>query len=141
MTPRARRDGLLVEALADELLVFDERTQKCHVLNRTAAAVWRRCDGRAGITELAQVAAGASGLPARDEIARLALDHLNAAGLIEDAPPVGGRSAISRRAVVRRLGLAAGLAALLPAVESMVAPRAAEAQSVLTTIVLGTIAS
>jgi hypothetical protein len=129
MEPRARSKDLIVEALDGELLVFDQQTQECHVLNRAAAAVWRHCDGRTGATDLAARASEASGLPSRPEIAALALGELGRARLL-DVPGAGGPDArVTRRAVIRRLGLAAGLAALLPAVESIVAPRAAEAQS------------
>ena len=128
MEPRARTDRILVETLGDEVLVFDERNDKCHVLNRAAAAVWRRCDGRAGPAELAAAAAEVSGLPVRGEIAALALEQLGAAGLLEApvSPPGPG---LSRRTLIRKLGLAAGLAAVLPAVESIVAPQPAEAQT------------
>jgi Coenzyme PQQ synthesis protein D (PqqD) len=128
MEPRARTHGILMETLDDEVLVFDERTEKCHVLNRVAAAVWRRCDGHTSRSELATVAAEVSGLPAREEIVSLALGQLATAGLLETPISAPG-SGLSRRALIRRLGLAAGLAALLPAVESMVAPQPAQAQS------------
>ena len=129
MEPRARSRDLIVEALDNELLVFDQRNQQCHVLNQTAAAVWRRCDGRNGEAELAAAASEASGLPPRPEIATLAIDQLRHALLLEGAADATSSVRLTRRAVIRRLGLAAGLAALLPAVESIVAPRAAEAQS------------
>lgn len=63
MKPRARSQDLIVEALDDELLVFDQQNQECHVLNRAAAAVWRRCDGRTDVPKLAAAASEASGLP------------------------------------------------------------------------------
>lgn len=125
MKPRARADAILVEKLDDEMLVYDQRSGHCHVLNRTAAAAWRRCDGQSGLPELASAIADVSDLPAREEIAALALDELRRAQLVEG----GGARGLSRRALIRRLGLAAGLAVLLPAVESVVAPRPADAQS------------
>src|SRR5262245_48348162 len=128
MEPRARTEDLLVKSLGDDVLVFDTRSQTYHALNRTAAAVWERCDGHTGLTELTQVAAAASGLPARPEIAGLALRQLGAAGLLK-TPAGRPDPGLSRRALIRRLGLAAGLAAGLPVVESVVAPRAADAQS------------
>ena len=129
MRPRARSQDLIVEALEGELLVFDQQNQECHVLNRAAAAVWRRCDGRTGVPALAAAASEASGLPPRDEIAALALDQLRQARLLEGSADEVSRLRLTRRAVIRRLGLVAGLATLLPAVETIVAPRAAEAQS------------
>jgi hypothetical protein len=129
MEPRARSKDLIVEALDGELLVFDQQTQGCHVLNRAAAAIWRHCDGRTGAEDLAARASEVSGLPPRPEIAALALEELRRARLLEAPTDEKGSARVTRRAVIRRLGLAAGLAALLPAVESIVAPRAAEAQS------------
>lgn len=128
MEPRARKNDLLVKPLGGEVLVFDTRSQTYHALNRTAVAVWERCDGRAGMTELAVAAAAASGLPARPEIAALALHQLADAGLLE-TPVRRPRAGLSRRALIRKLGLAAGLTVALPVVESIVAPQAADAQS------------
>jgi hypothetical protein len=52
--PRARADGLIVKELADELLVYDIQRDKAHCLNLTAAAVWKQCDGRATVPEIAR---------------------------------------------------------------------------------------
>ncbi len=46
--PRARKEGLLIQELPEEVLVFDLSTAKAHCLNHTAALVWRRCDGKKG---------------------------------------------------------------------------------------------
>src|SRR5262249_52266190 len=44
--PAARERGLIVQELADELLVYDEGRHRAHCLNLTAALVWRRMEGR-----------------------------------------------------------------------------------------------
>ena len=43
--PIARRENLIVEELPDEVLVYDLTTDKAHCLNRTAALIWKNCDG------------------------------------------------------------------------------------------------
>lgn len=62
MLPTARRTGVLVRALGDELIVFDRATLRAHRLNPTAAAVWRACDGATSVAGLCTraIAAGAS---------------------------------------------------------------------------------
>ncbi|MEW5981651.1 MAG: hypothetical protein AB1806_04695 [Acidobacteriota bacterium] len=37
--PRAREDGLIAEDIGTEVVVYDDRTEKAHHLNRTAAIV------------------------------------------------------------------------------------------------------
>ena len=48
--PLARSEELVIEELGDELLVYDERTQRAHCLSATAARVWRACDGKGRLT-------------------------------------------------------------------------------------------
>src|SRR5581483_8256515 len=43
--PLARSEGLLVESIGDELLVYDEQRRVAHSLNETVTLVWRACDG------------------------------------------------------------------------------------------------
>jgi hypothetical protein len=124
MKPRARRSGLLLRELPDELLVYDLERHHAHCLNRTAALVFRHADGSRAPAELVRLL----GPNASGEIVTLALGQLAAAGLLE--PPQGegehvGAERISRREGARRIGLAAAL--LLPAVATIVAPTPVEA--------------
>jgi hypothetical protein len=57
--PRARQDGLLEEAVGEELLIYDQSSHTAHSLSPIAACVWRHCDGEHDIAELARLA-GAS---------------------------------------------------------------------------------
>jgi hypothetical protein len=52
--PQARRDGLLIRSLADELVVYDLKSFRAACLNRSAAAVWQRCDGKHSVEMIAQ---------------------------------------------------------------------------------------
>ena len=47
--PRARKEGLVVQDMPDELLVYDVDRHKAHCLNQTAALVWKRCDGKTSV--------------------------------------------------------------------------------------------
>ena len=44
-TPRARQNDLVIQDAANELVVYDTKTDKAYVLNPTAAAVWRIISG------------------------------------------------------------------------------------------------
>jgi hypothetical protein len=66
--PRARTSGLVVKTLAEEVLVYDLTRHKAHSLNRSAAAVWRRLDGRTSIGDLARHLREDLGGPADESI-------------------------------------------------------------------------
>jgi hypothetical protein len=125
--PQARTENLLVRDLPNgELMVYDTQRDQAHTLNRSAALVWRHCDGK---REAAQVAAHLHeemGLPAEVELVWQAVARLQKAKLLQAGP---GTDSVSRRALVKKLGLAAGLAALVPVVDSISAPAAATAGS------------
>jgi hypothetical protein len=127
--PDARRTRLLVHEVGDELVVYDRERHRAHRLNRAAGTVWRRCDGRTSVRELAVALATELAVPVNEDVVRLALAQLERARLLRDpvGEPVPG-PAISRRQVVRRLGAAGGLALLLPAVTSITAPTPVMAQ-------------
>lgn len=120
MKPLARRDGLLIRELPDELLVYDKTDHRAHCLNRTAATVFRHADGTRTTAEIARLLA--PGEPDGEPTVAEALARLAAAGLLESRPPL---ESTSRREALRRVGL--GAAVLLPAVASIVAPTPAEA--------------
>lgn len=123
--PRARQSSLVVQELADELLVYDQERFKAHCLNRTAALVWKHCDGKKTTKEIALALEKEVGLPVGEELVWLALGQLGKSRLLtERVAPTSARG-ISRREVIRRVGLAAAVA--LPVVTSIVAPKAAQA--------------
>ena len=130
MKPQARKDGLVVQELPEETLVYDLECDRAHCLNRAAALVWRHCDGRTTPRDLARLLESEVGLPNDEAVVHLALERLARVRLLEE--PVSRPSAVahySRRDVLRRLGAAAGVAILLPAVQSILAPDAAQAAS------------
>jgi len=116
--------------MPDGLLVYDQDRHEAHSLNQTAALVWRHCDGTMGVPEMAALLQREMNLPAEEAVVWLALDRLEKAHLLQNCLTRPADSAgISRRAIIRKIGLAGGLVALLPLVESLTAPKAAYAQS------------
>lgn len=136
LMPRARKADLVVRELPDEVLVYDLKRDKAHCLNPAAAFVWRRCNGRRSVSEVARALAKDSQTPADVQIVWLALDQLDRFHLLEERiMRPAGLPRVSRRDIMR-LGAAAAVA--LPAIISIVAPTAANAQTAITPAVCGT---
>jgi hypothetical protein len=127
--PRAREVEIVVQELPDEVLVYDLKRHKAHCLNQSAAFVWRRCDGRTSVAEMARLLGEELRAPVSEEVVWLALDRLGKARLLEGRAPEWLGPGLSRREVVRKLGLGAAVA--LPLIISVTAPTAAQAQTVL----------
>jgi hypothetical protein len=128
--PRARAEGVVVRELPDEVLVYDLETHRAVCLNSTAAAVWRLCDGRRTPADIRRALEKSSGGNVPEEVVWLALEQLNRDRLLDACiprPPL--LAGISRRELIRRIGITAAVA--LPAVASIVAPTPAQAGSCL----------
>ncbi len=124
--PIARKAGLVVQEVPDEVLVYDLDTNKAHCLNKTAAAVWRFCDGKTSVPEIAQFLSSESGTNVDSDLVWLAIDQLNESALLETQaePKFAGQS---RREAIRKIGIASMIA--LPIVASLVAPKSAMAST------------
>jgi Coenzyme PQQ synthesis protein D (PqqD) len=126
--PRARQEDLVIEGLGEETLVYDMRNHKAHCLNRTAALVWERCDGRATVAEMTTVLEKELSVMVRAEVVWVAIEQLDKAQLLTGAMPRAmAQRGLSRRAVIQKIGLGAALA--LPLVTSILAPTSAEAST------------
>lgn len=125
--PKARRDKLIVKELDDETLVYDLTDDKAHCLNRTAALVWKNCDGSKSVEEINASLAAEAGTPVDKRVIWLALDQLKKFKLLSETPAAPTVFAgMSRRQLMRGLSIAA---IALPAVVSIIAPTAASAAS------------
>ena len=118
--PRARRNGLIVEVLPDEVLIYDSDRDVALCLNQAVTSVWKLCDGQTTPARMAlliekefQVSSGA-------EIVSLALKRLDECNLLAAKVPTF-LPGISRRELVRRLGIAA---ALVPVITLILVPTA-----------------
>lgn len=127
-----RIDDVIIERCGSEMVVFVPATNEAHSLNRTASVIFDLCDG---VTTPAQMVAALQdvGLPADTAIVNLALAELSEASLVvvDDQRQQLG---VSRRTVIRRLGLSAAAIAMLPVVETiLVQPAAAQTSGTTTT--------
>ena len=115
-------DGLHLQKLADEVMVYNEADGRAHALNPMAAAVLEQCNGTRDRDELVDAVAASAETPVDLDVIDLALNDLVDAGLIE-----GGEHApkISRRSLIRKMGVGTAAAAALPIVESVITPAAA----------------
>ena len=124
--PIARKDGIVVQEVPGELLVYDLDTDEAHCLNETAAIVWNACDGKTSVSDIAAAIAATSKGSATDDLVWLALDQLNERNLLEEeiAPKFVGES---RRDVLKKIGL--GTMVALPIIASLAAPKSVLAAS------------
>ena len=134
--PIARQEQLIVEEVLDETIIYDLRRNRAHSLNRTAALVWRHCDGRTGVRTLARLLAKELEVPPSEAMVWMALNRLAKARLLDVSPtPPAPSVTYSRRAVMQTLGAVGKVALILPVVHSILTPLAVQAQSCLTAAV------
>lgn len=123
--PLARTDGLVVQEMPDELLVYDVKADKAHCLNATAASVWKACDGALTVADLSASFDAEAGSSRGEGVVLLALEQLQENGLLQNPLDLG--PSYSRRDLVRGIGLASLIA--LPVVASLAMPTSAMAAS------------
>jgi hypothetical protein len=120
--PLARTRGLLCEAVGEEAVIFDRDSKKAFRLNRTATIVWRHCDGKTSVEDLAGILQRELQLTeAAEPLVEMALQQVESMGLLE-AP-----SGVTRRQAGKAIAAAAGL---VPFVTAIALPTPARAASV-----------
>src|SRR3954447_19559512 len=120
--PVARKSGLVIQELPDEVLVYDLNSNKAHCLNQTASMVWKSCDGKTSISEIAE----AFGTGNNEDLVWLAIDQLGESELLEKVVESKFHGQ-SRREVIKKIGLASIIA--VPVIASLVAPQNALAST------------
>lgn len=139
VVPRARNADLITKDAEGELLIYDRINDRAHCLNSTAAIVWRLCDGKRSVTDIADCLKRADLNVFIDksearEVVALAVQRLMRARLLvrpsgEDAhgsaTMIPKLRRMKRRDAIKRIGLGAAIA--LPTVMSLTAPTPAEA--------------
>jgi len=113
--PMARQNGIVVQEMPDEVLVYDLDSNKAHCLNQSAALVWKSCDGTNTVADIVKQFDG----KVTEDFVWLAIDQLSENGLLQGGitPRFKGQS---RRQVLKTIGLASMVA--LPVIASLVAP-------------------
>jgi hypothetical protein len=133
--PKARKENVITRELGDELLVYDEDRHEAYCFNRTAALVWKHCDGRTSIEQITahlgkEIKADFQ-TPIDERLVWLAISQFKRDHLLEDKVEIpkavlaSVNGQLNRRQVIRALGITAVVA--VPLVSSIVAPTAAQA--------------
>ena len=120
--PVARREGLVIQEMTDEVLVYDLETNKAHCLNETSAFVWNACDGNRTVADITKLIGNQAGKPVEENLIWLAIDQLNENNLLASELKANFKGQ-TRREAIKKIGMAAVIA--LPIVASLVAPPAA----------------
>lgn len=116
---QVRGPHLIVEALGEELVIYDRHTNKAHLLDPRAVAIWNAAEKGCSMDDLAGVVEGDT-IEDRTRVAQLAVAELERAGLLQSEVP-----ALERRQLLKSLGTMAAL----PMVVSILAPTSAAAAS------------
>ncbi|MDQ1639678.1 MAG: hypothetical protein QOF62_3017 [Pyrinomonadaceae bacterium] len=120
--PLARTEQLIVKEVDGEMLVYDLKTDQAHCLNKTAADVWKNCDGEKSLNDITAALANDSGAAVDEGAVWLALDQLKQFKLLAEVPSAPASFAgMTRRQLVRTLGVAA---IALPVIVSITSPTA-----------------
>jgi hypothetical protein len=128
VAPLSRKNDIVVQDLNGEVLIYDLKLNKAFCLNETSALVWQACDGNKSVDEISRSISKQMNQPANDDLVWLALDQLKQENLLENSEEVVANfDGMSRREVIRKIGLGTMIA--LPFVTGLIAPTAAQAQS------------
>lgn len=122
--PRAVTENLVIRELDDETLVYDMDRDEAHCLNRTAALVWKMCDGKTTVPTAAVKLRDELGMPVDKDLVHFSIKQLQKFHLVERTfklPAVGRRDLI--------LKYAPAALALVPLIVSITAPTPARAAS------------
>src|SRR5437899_2913566 len=112
MLPTARQHNLTLKELPEETLVYDLENHKAHCLNRTSALVWKHCDGKTTVQQLAAKIEQALHVPGAVAVVQLALEQLSKRQLLVEPvqlPSEQGRC--SRREMLKDLAKKLAVAA------------------------------
>jgi hypothetical protein len=116
-------DRIIAKEIETETLLYDERTHRAWCLNRSSACIWRLCDGRRTVQQIADAAGSELGSAVSEDLVLLALAELREKELLEESSAAMLPDDMSRRAMIGRAGIAA--VALLPVIAAITAPTAA----------------
>lgn len=120
--PVARKQGLVVQEMPEEVLIYDLDTNKAHCLNKTAAFVWKSCDGNKSVADITKSFENDFGNAVDEDLVWLAIEQLGDKNLLSESLPTSFKGH-TRREVIKKIGFASVIA--LPVVASLAAPTSA----------------
>jgi len=135
--PTARDEGLLVETVGDETVVYDLETKQAHCLKPLAAAVFTSADGATSVDEIATKAEEQLGEPVTVAQVQDAIAELDATALLATPLLAGNGNGLNRRQMIGKSAAAAGALAGASLITSIVAPTALAAGTGIPTGCLG----
>lgn len=119
--PLARAEGLLVETIGDETVVYDLESKEAHCLKGLAAVAFAQADGINDLADIAELAGYRLSRPVTADEVGDSLAQLEEHGLVQAAPADRGNG-LSRREALRTFA-AAGAGTVL--ITTVTAPLAA----------------
>lgn len=129
--PQARQEEIVIQELPDETLIYDLKSHKAHCLNQTSALIWKYCDGQTTAAEMAKLLERDLRTPINQDLVWFTLERLAKARLLKERIVWPHETArLSRREVMRKLGLGAAIAA--PLIMTVAAPQSVHAASCVT---------
>ncbi len=120
--PLARTQDILMQDLGNEILLYDLTINKAFCLNQTTSIVFKYCDGNTSFADLRLKEKDLS-----DEVIYLTLDLLQKENLLKFKDYQADFNGLSRREVIRKVGLASMVA--LPVISTLIAPNSVMALS------------
>ncbi len=126
--PLARSSNLVIQESNTELLIYDLKTDKAYCLNETSSLVWQLCNGKHTVAEISDKLSKQMKMLVGEDFVWIAIDQFRKDELLEYEIEMDERfSGLSRREIIRKVGFTSMVA--LPIISSVVAPKAAMAQS------------
>src|SRR3954447_26788592 len=135
--PAARSEGLLVQSVGEETVIYDREAKAAHCLKPLAAIVFGHSDGRTTVRELAKISTERLGETVGETDVADAVSQLDAFGLLQtvaivsagDDRPESDANVVSRREMMRRVGFAGAATVAATSLVTSVAPSTALAAS------------
>jgi hypothetical protein len=132
---RARSEGLLIERVDTEMVIYDLETKEAHCLKDLAAAVFEHSDGSRTLSAVTALVRERLGESIGEPEVAAAVEQLERAQLLEGAPLIdvsdaSSPQAVSRREAMRKFAYGGAVAAFAaPLITSIAAPATAWAVS------------
>ena len=123
---RFNRRPLIVKQMGAEWVLYDEPTSTAHCLHGVAAEIWTACEQETSGSDI-KLALRSDRPDLRDEDILATINEMLKLGILEESTSSEGVS-VSRRDLVRKLGLTAAIAVPI-AITSVLVPPAAAAAS------------
>lgn len=105
--PSARSDQLLSTDVDGEVVVYDLLLDQSHLLSAGTAAVWRLCDGSRSIRQIGEAVFASYDHDTAEQLTAEALQQLGDAGLLAAPVTLPRPGLLTRRSVLRGIGVAA----------------------------------